>query len=158
MIYRILIIHSYIHILNTCKFKLRNSAVWLLCNFAFNKLSKLKKHKKEQIFAKYSKCFEGLRRISDPYHIKINPDPTPVVHPPRKLPSALRDRVQNELQEMEFRGIIKKVNKPTAWVNSFVVNEKRSGKLRICIDPRDLNQALHREHYQLPHSKRLEAS
>ncbi|CAB4045861.1 Hypothetical predicted protein, partial [Paramuricea clavata] len=96
----------------------------------------------EQIFEKYSKCFDGLGRISDPYHIKINSDATPVVHPPRKLPSALRDRVQNELQEMESRGIIKKVNEPTAWVNSMVVNEKRSGKLRICIDPRDLNKAL----------------
>ena len=31
-----------------------------------------------------------------------------------------------------------------------VVNEKRSGKLRICIDPQDLNKALRREHYQLP--------
>ncbi|CAB4013612.1 Transposon Ty3-I Gag-Pol, partial [Paramuricea clavata] len=64
--------------------------------------------------------------------------------------TTLRDRVQNELQEMESRGIIKKVNEPTAWVNSMVVNEKRSGKLRICIDPRDLNKALRREHYQLP--------
>ena len=104
----------------------------------------------EQIFAKYSKCFDGLGRISDPYHIKINPNATPVVHPPRKLPSALRDRVQNELQDMEEKGVIKKVNEPTAWVNSMVVNEKRSGKLRICIDPRDLNKALLREHYQLP--------
>ncbi|CAB4030046.1 Hypothetical predicted protein [Paramuricea clavata] len=51
---------------------------------------------------------------------------------------------------MESRGIIKKVNEPTAWVNSMVVNEKRSGKLRICIDPRDLNKVLRREHYQLP--------
>ena len=104
----------------------------------------------DQIFEKYSKCFDGLGRISDPYHIKINPDARPVVHPPPKLPSALRDRVKNELQEMESRGIIKKVNEPTAWVNSMVVNEKRSGKLRICIDPRDLNKALRREHYQLP--------
>ena len=108
----------------------------------------------DQIFEKYSKCFDGLGRISDPYHIKINPDATPVVHPPRKLPSALRDRVQNELQDMESRGIIKKVNEPTAWVNSMVVNEKRSGKLRICIDPRDLNKALRREHYQ--HDQNLE--
>ena len=42
------------------------------------------------------------------------------------------------------------MNEPTAWVNSMVVNEKRNGKLRICIDPRDLNKALLREHYQLP--------
>ena len=51
---------------------------------------------------------------------------------------------------MKSKGIIKPVNEPTAWVNSMVVNEKRNGKLRICIDPRDLNKALPREHYQLP--------
>jgi hypothetical protein len=31
-----------------------------------------------------------------------------------------------------------------------VFNEKRSGKLHICIDTRDLNKAILREHYQLP--------
>ena len=51
---------------------------------------------------------------------------------------------------METNGIITKVDGPTAWVNSIVVNEKRSGKLRICIDPRDLNKAILPEHYQLP--------
>ena len=51
---------------------------------------------------------------------------------------------------MESNGIIKPVNEPTAWVNSMVVNVKRNGKLRICIDPRDLNKTLLREHYQLP--------
>ncbi|CAB4006996.1 Hypothetical predicted protein, partial [Paramuricea clavata] len=104
----------------------------------------------EQIFTKYAPCFEGLGRISEPYHIKVNPTVTPVVHPPRKLPATLRDRVHRELSSMEENGIIKKVDGPTAWVNSMVVNEKRSGKLRICIDPRDLNKAIRREHYQLP--------
>ena len=51
---------------------------------------------------------------------------------------------------MEANGVIRKVDGPTAWVNSMVVNEKRSGKLRICIDPRDLNKAIIREHYHLP--------
>ena len=51
---------------------------------------------------------------------------------------------------MEAKGIIQKVDGPMAWVNSMVVNEKRSGKLRICMDPRDLNKAILREHYQLP--------
>lgn len=43
---------------------------------------------------------------------------------------------------MESKGIIKPVNKLTEWVNSMIVNEKRSGKWRNCIDPR--------EHCQLP--------
>ena len=106
----------------------------------------------QQIFDKYSQCFEGIGCISKPYHIKLKPDANPVAHPPRKLPTALRDRVFAELNDMVMvsNGIIKPVNEPTAWVNSMVVNEKRNGKLRICIDPRDLNKALLREHYQLP--------
>ena len=104
----------------------------------------------QQIFDKYSQCFDGIGCISKPYHTKLKPDAHPVVHPPRKLPAALRDRVFAELNDMESKGIIKPVNEPTAWVNSMVVNEKRNGKLRICIDPRDLNKALLREHYQLP--------
>ena len=31
-----------------------------------------------------------------------------------------------------------------------VVVQKKDGSLRICIDPKDLNRALKREHYQLP--------
>ena len=51
---------------------------------------------------------------------------------------------------MEQLGIIKKVTEPTSWVNSVVVNEKKSGKLRICVDPKDLNKYVRREYYQLP--------
>ena len=81
------------------------------------------------------------------------PDAIPVVHPPRKLPAALRDRVLAELNDMETKGIIQPVTEPTAWVNSMVVNEKRTGKLRICIDPRDLNKALLREPVPTAHSR-----
>ena len=104
----------------------------------------------DEIFSKYESCFEGLGCISEPYEIKIDPSITPVIHPPRKIPAALRERVQAELESMEEKGVIVKVHEPTKWVNSMVVNEKRSGKLRICIDPRDLNKAIKREHYQLP--------
>ena len=51
---------------------------------------------------------------------------------------------------MEFQGVIKKVHELTAWVNSVVINKKRAGKLRIYIDPRDLNKVIYREHYHLP--------
>ena len=112
--------------------------------------SSLSELNSDQIFDKYAKCFEGIGRISEPYHIKLQPDAIPVVHPPRKLPVALRNRVFDALNDMESKGIIKPVTEPTAWVNSMVVNEKRSGKLRVCIDPGDLNKALLRENYQLP--------
>ena len=50
---------------------------------------------------------------------------------------------------MESEGVIKKQTEPTDWVNSMVVVLKPNGKVRICIDPRDLNKAVLREHYPM---------
>ena len=105
---------------------------------------------KDEIVTEYSECFEGLGRIAEPYHIKIDKGVGPVVHPPRKIPETLRSKLKDQLEKMEQSGVISKVNEPTPWVNSIVINEKQSGKLRVCIDPRDLNKAVKREHYQLP--------
>lgn len=47
-------------------------------------------------------------------------------------------------------GVIKKVNEPTDWVNSMVITKKKNGELRICLDPKDLNESIKRKHYQIP--------
>jgi hypothetical protein len=76
---------------------------------------------------------------------------TPVIHNPRQIPVAFREELKKTLAEMEEKGVIKKVDRPTDWVNSLVIAEKpKTGKLRICLDPRDLSKALKREHFQLP--------
>ena len=41
---------------------------------------------------------------------------------------------------MERLNVIEKIDEPTERVNSMAVVVKPNGKLRICIDPRDLNQ------------------
>ena len=46
--------------------------------------------------------------------------------------------------------IIALTEKPTDWVNSLVIGEKPNGKLRMCLDPRPLNNAIKRKHIQLP--------
>ena len=38
---------------------------------------------------------------------------------------------------------------PTDWVSSVLLVAK-PGKLRVCLDPRDLNIAIMREHYPMP--------
>ena len=47
---------------------------------------------------------------------------------------------------MEKEGHLAKVTQPTDWVNSKGVAQKGE-KIRICIDPSDLNKAIKREHY-----------
>ena len=83
------------------------------------------------------------------YEIKIDDTVTLVVHPPRSVPAALRQKVKDELDHLEKCGIIAKISKPTQWVNSMVVVRKKNGKVRICIDPCDLNEAILREHHPM---------
>ena len=107
--------------------------------------------KTEAILAEYSDVFSGLGCITKVlHHIKTDPTHTPVIHPPRRVPAALRQKVRDELDRMEQIGVIDRVREPTDWVNSMVTAIKPNGKLRICIDPRDLNQAIKREHYPMP--------
>ena len=44
---------------------------------------------------------------------------------------------------MEKQGIIVKETQPKEWINSLVAVQ-RPGKLRVCVDPRNLNRAMKR--------------
>ena len=56
---------------------------------------------------------------------------------------------------MERLKVIKKVEKPTPWVNSMTIVHKPDGSLRICLDPTDLNKAVMREHVVIPTPEEL---
>ena len=47
-------------------------------------------------------------------------------------------------------GIITPVTEPTECVSSLTYPHKPNGSLHICLDPRDLNKAIIREHYKAP--------
>ena len=76
-------------------------------------------------------------------------EPT-IILPPRKLPHAIRPKVKAELDNMVKQGVITPVQEPSRWVSQLVVAEKSNKDLRLCIDPRPLNKALKRAHYQMP--------
>ena len=100
----------------------------------------------------YPECFNGTVGCFDDYtyDITLDPEVSPVVHAPRKVPIELKDKLQAELCEMESQDIIAKVTQPTDWVNSLVIREKENGRLRLCLDPKDLNKAIKREHHPIP--------
>ena len=47
------------------------------------------------------------------------------------------------------KGIIQPITEYTAWISNLVVI-KKPGKLRVCIDPQELNKAIRRPKYQMP--------
>ncbi|KAK3715807.1 hypothetical protein RRG08_001148 [Elysia crispata] len=70
--------------------------------------------------------------------------------PCRKVPFAVHERVQTEIEKLVQRRILTPDTEPTEWVSQMAFAEKSTGDIRICIDLQALNNALMREHYKLP--------
>lgn len=106
---------------------------------------------KSQVLHDYGDCFDKIGRFpGDKYTIKLIDDPQPVIHAPRSVPVHIMPLYKIELDKMLADGIISPVTEPTDWVNSIVVNirETPNGKkIRLCLDPKDLNKNIRREHY-----------
>ena len=75
-----------------------------------------------------------------------------------KFQSTLKLPLRRKTKSLVKLGILEEVKEQTDWVNSYVIVEKDTEshhspnhtikrKLRICLDPRDLNEALEREPY-----------
>ena len=114
---------------------------------------------KQGILSQYSGCFEGIGHFpGNLYKFHLKPDHKPAQHAPRKVPVHLETAFKEQIESLVKQGILKEVKEHTDWVNSYVIVEKDTGnhhspnhtvkkKLRICLDPRDLNKALERESY-----------
>lgn len=112
----------------------------------------------------FADVFTGIGCMPREYHIVIDKSVQPVIHPPRRIPLVLQPKLKKTLDQLVKSGIIVKRDEPTDWVNSLLLVEKKDGSLRLCLDPKDLNRAIKREHYVIPtvddvaaklHGKRL---
>ena len=103
---------------------------------------------KEKILADFKDVFEGLGHIGKA-SLTVDPDVTPVHHAPRRIAVTLHQEVKAKLEELERKNILVKETEPTDWISSMVVVAK-PGKIRICLDPKDLNEAVKRPKYQMP--------
>ena len=103
----------------------------------------------DELVKEYEDVFTGLGCLPGEYHIKVDTNIAPVQDVPRHVPVPLKAKLKTKIEEMEKQGIIVKETGPTEWISSLVAVQK-PGKLRVCIDPRDLNKAIKRPKYQMP--------
>ena len=73
-----------------------------------------------------------------------------MINPPRVVPQTLLPELKEALDKLESNGVITAAEKATDWINNLVIVEKPNGKLRLCLDPRELNKAIQRQHFQIP--------
>ena len=95
--------------------------------------------------------FSGLGLVKN-FACKVEVDETikPVASPPVKLPPAILDQVEAQLQELCKDNVIRKVEEPTSWCSRLVIAKKKSGEIRICTDLRAVNVALKRPVFPMP--------
>ena len=108
-----------------------------------------------ELKSSYPNQFDRIGHFKSDYHIILKPDHHLVIHAHRKCPIHLKDEIEEELKTMEFQGIIRKVSEPTEWISNVVYIGKKDGKLRLCLDSKDLNRAIMRCHYKTPTMKEL---
>ena len=123
---------------------------------------------KQDILDIYSDVFTRIGKFPGlPYKFQLKPNAKPARTCTKESSYTLQDAFHKEIRNLEQLGILEETKDVTEWVNSFVIMEKKVSnnsnktptestssqghsmdkKLRICLDPRDLNEALEREPY-----------
>ena len=105
---------------------------------------------KQDLVSEFDDILLGEGKLKGKLHLELDRTVPPVVLPVRKVPFAIKEPLNQELDRLVKTGILIPVDVPTDWISSMVVIKKSSGKIRLCIDPKPLNQALKRNHYPLP--------
>lgn len=106
----------------------------------------------------YPDRFQGIGKFEGEY-IVCDKSVPPVVHAPRRCPVQISGDVKKELDDMVSLGVIESVTEPTDWVSSLVYCRKPNGRLRVCLDPKDLNKAIKRGQCHIPtHVKKLHSN
>ena len=105
----------------------------------------------EEILEDHKDIMTGVGKLKN-YQLKLNIDPntTPVRQPPRRLPFHLRDAAENEIEQLLNEDIIEPAKGPTTWTSPIVLTPRKSGKIRLCVDLRQANQAIHRTRHPIP--------
>ncbi|XP_062713907.1 uncharacterized protein K02A2.6-like [Aedes albopictus] len=82
--------------------------------------------------------------------IRMMADARPVFQPVRRVPIPMEDAVNRKLDQLLQRDIIEVKQGPATWVSPLVIVGKTSGEPRICLDLRQVNEAVVREHFPMP--------
>ena len=78
------------------------------------------------------------------FSLQLKPNSKPYQAPPRCVAYALQKPFKEELECLQKMDIITPlgVDETSEWCNSFVMVPKANSKVRLCLDPVQLNQAL----------------
>ena len=83
------------------------------------------------------------------HRLNINPDAKPVKQQQRRLRPEIMEAIQLKVKKLIHSDFIREEQYPN-WVANIIPVTKKNGKIRICIDLRDLNEACAKDEFSLP--------
>jgi hypothetical protein len=103
----------------------------------------------EDLKKQYPEQFDRIGKLPGKVKLYLIEGAVPSKDPPRKCSIHIRNKLKSELDRMESLGIISKVREHADWHSSLVTSIKKDGSLRVCLDPKKLNQALRRSPHKM---------
>jgi len=101
------------------------------------------------IFAWNYEDMPGLNPQIAMHRLNINPDAKSVKQQQRRFYPEIMEAIESKVKKHIDSGFVKEEQHPD-WVANIVPILKKNGKIRICIDYRDLNIACPRDEFPLP--------
>ena len=116
---------------------------------------KVKKHieikNTAQVVKDAHEVFEGIGKLKGyQYQIEIDDKVPPVVSPRFSVPLPMQEPLKTNLDWMVEIDVIKKQQEATPWVSNVLCTPKPNGDIRICLNPKPLNQAVRRPYHFAP--------
>ena len=103
----------------------------------------------KEAFARDYTDMKGISLDLCTRHIYIKEDSHLVRQPQRRMNPLLKDIVKEELQKLLDVNFIYPIS-DSQWVSPLVIVPNKNGKWRICVDYRELNKAMQKDHFPLP--------
>ena len=104
-----------------------------------------------QVIKDANEVFEGIGKLKGyQYQIEIDDKVPPVVSPRFSVPPPMQEPLKKNLDWMVEIDVIKKQQEATPWVSNVLCTPKPNGDIRICLNPKPLNQAVRRPHHFAP--------
>ena len=107
------------------------------------------------LLIKYQDCFvwdyhemPGLDRSLVEHQLPIKPGFRPYKHPPRRMANKVILKVKEEIERLLKAGFIRTA-RYVEQLSNIVPVIKKNGKLRVCIDFRDINRATPKDEYPM---------
>uniref|UniRef100_A0A0E0DBU4 Reverse transcriptase domain-containing protein n=1 Tax=Oryza meridionalis TaxID=40149 RepID=A0A0E0DBU4_9ORYZ len=114
-----------------------------------------------ELLKEYRDCFAweyfempGLSRSIVEHRLPIKPGYRPYQQPPRRCQADMYDDIKAKITRLYDVGFIRPC-RYAEWISNIVPVIKKNGKLRVCIDFRNLNKATPKDEYPMPVADQL---